>query len=107
MVDSLYLSMPARKAATSAGWRARSISTNFLSRVSRMSRKIACSTMLPPIKIGIISRLMMKVLVRTAELYSREAITQILRMMRSLNGGLGDVLIRGGDADEDVVQGRL
>src|SRR5438093_339393 len=63
--------------------------------------------MLPPIMIGMISRLMMNVLVRTAAVYSREAMTQILRMMRSQNGGLGDVLVRRRDADKDVVQRRL
>src|SRR5262245_4334688 len=58
-------------------------------------RSSNCSTRLPSIITGMMTRLMMKVLVRTAAWYSRTAMTSILRM----------VGLRVGDAHEDVVQG--
>src|SRR5262245_1995752 len=53
--------------------------------------------MLPSIITGMMTRLMMKVLVRTAARYSRTAMTSILRMGR----------LRVGNAHEDIVQGRM
>src|SRR5262245_62950980 len=92
-----------------SGRLARSMSTNFLSRISRTSRNSACTRMLPPIKTGMITRLMMNALVRTAALYSRLAMTQILRTDGLLQGGGGldgRFVVGRGDADEDVVQRR-
>src|SRR5262245_21487841 len=54
--------------------------------------------MLPPIRIGIITRLIRNALVRTAALYSRSATVTSLRIGSS-RGALGP-----GDADEDVLQ---
>src|SRR5262249_2131527 len=55
---------------------------------------------LPPMRSGMATRPMMKVLVRTAALYSRAATTSILRMSGLLLVG------RPGDAHEDVMQAR-
>src|SRR5437773_6694678 len=70
-----------------------------LSFVSRMPETRCWTTSVPSIAIGMISRPTMKALVRTAAVYSREAMTNSLRMAVALR-------FRGRDADEDVVQRR-
>src|SRR5690242_5975469 len=55
--------------------------------------------MLPPIKAGISSRLIMNALVRTAAVYSRAAMTKSLRMIVPHG-------VTARDADEDVLERR-
>src|SRR5712692_1585573 len=66
--------------------------------------------MLPPIMIGISSRPIRNVLVRTAALYSRIAMTRTLCMSDALAGGgwraVAERLGGTSDADEDVLQSR-
>src|SRR3989442_80544 len=67
--------------------------------MSTLSRSSSCAAMLPPIMIGIASKVMRKALDRTAAWYSREATTNILRMRQLPHGGSRN-------AQEDVVQRR-